>query len=333
MPNKKVQTKIIQSLSFDPWYNLALEEYLLNKVSENQMILYLWQNENTVVIGRNQNPWKECRCRELESEGGKLARRLSGGGAVFHDLGNLNFTFIMDKKLYNLENQLKIILRAVKKLGIEAEFSGRNDLTVQGKKFSGNAFYFDTSSAYHHGTLLINTDFQKLNRYLQVSKEKLNSKGIDSIQSRVVNLSSIRSCITIEDMVKSLEESFIETYGETIKEIHKAIFTEEIEKLYHKYASWEWRYGETPSFDITFQNRFSWGDIDIGLKLENGYIKSSLIYSDAIDYDLIQKISQSLEGVPFCKEDIINRIESIPIKSNNRTIIEDLKEWFSTKNI
>ncbi|WP_427337989.1 lipoate--protein ligase [Caloranaerobacter sp. DY30410] len=333
MSNKKVATKIIQSLSFDPWYNLALEEYLLNKVSENQMILYLWQNENTVVIGRNQNPWKECRCSELENEGGKLARRLSGGGAVFHDLGNLNFTFIMDKKLYNLENQLKIILRAVRKLGIEAEFSGRNDLTVQGKKFSGNAFYFDTNSAYHHGTLLINTDFEKLNRYLQVSKEKLNSKGVDSVQSRVVNLSSIKNSITIEDMVKSLEESFIEFYGETTKEFHQVIFTKDVEKLYHKYASWEWRYGETPSFDITFRNRFSWGDIDIGLKLENGYIKSSVIYSDAIEYNLIQEISRLLEGIPFCKENIISRIESISTNSSNRTIIEDLKRWFSTKNI
>lgn len=132
--------EIIYSQSFNPWYNLALEEYLLNGVSDNEVILYLWQNDNTVVVGRNQNAWKECRCKLLEEEGGKLARRLSGGGAVYHDLGNLNFTFLMKDSLYDLKHQLNVILNAVKMAGIEAEFSGRNDLVVQGKKFSGNAF-------------------------------------------------------------------------------------------------------------------------------------------------------------------------------------------------
>lgn len=126
--NKAINTRIVESGENNPWYNLALEEYLLQKAGEGEIILYLWQNQNTVVIGRNQNAWKECRYQLLEREGGKLARRLSGGGAVFHDTGNLNFTFIMDKKLYNLEKQLEVILSAVRSLGIEAGFSGRNDL-------------------------------------------------------------------------------------------------------------------------------------------------------------------------------------------------------------
>src|SRR6056297_3762446 len=148
-------TKIYHSTSFDPWHNLAFEEYLLNQVEENEVILYLWQNDNTGVIGRNQNAWKECRSELLAEEGGKLARRLSGGGAVYHDLGNLNFTFIMDKDNYNLKKQLKVILEAVRDQGIEAEFSGRNDLVVKSKKFSGNAFYFGSETAYHHGTILV----------------------------------------------------------------------------------------------------------------------------------------------------------------------------------
>ncbi|MEL7597730.1 MAG: lipoate--protein ligase, partial [Clostridiaceae bacterium] len=127
-------------MSNDPWYNLALEEHLLKKVKKKEIILYLWQNNNTIVIGRNENPWKECRCKNFEEIGGKIARRLSGGGAVFHDLGNLNFTFVMDKNLDNLDTQLKVILNAVNELGITANFSGRNDIVVGLKNFAGDAF-------------------------------------------------------------------------------------------------------------------------------------------------------------------------------------------------
>ncbi len=331
--NNKPDTKIIRSLSFDPWYNLALEEHLLHHVCENQIILYLWQNDNTVVICRNQNAWKECRWKQLENDGGKLARRLSGGGAVFHDLGNLNFTFIMDKKLYNLEKQLQVILDAVKKSGIGAEFTGRNDLTVQGKKFSGNAFYSENNAAYHHGTLLINSDFQKLLQYLQVSKEKISSKGIDSVQSRVLNLSSIESSITIETMIQNLEESFIKHYGGQIDEINVDQFTDEINRLYQNYSSWEWRYGETPNFDISFEKRFPWGGIELGFSLENGSIVSAFAYSDAMDYEIIQKVSATLKDCPFQIDDMIERIDSIPISSEEEIIISDLKSWLRTKSI
>jgi len=172
--------RIFYSEEYNPWYNLALEEYLIDRVEEDEIILYLWQNEHTVVIGRNQNAWKECRCSKLEErDGGYLARRLSGGGAVYHDLGNLNFTFLMERDDYDLHKQLSVILDAVKKLGIEAEFSGRNDLTAQGKKFSGNAFYFGTDKAYHHGTILYDTEIEPLLEYLSVSSEKIKTKGIE----------------------------------------------------------------------------------------------------------------------------------------------------------
>ncbi|MTK11235.1 MAG: lipoate--protein ligase, partial [Clostridiaceae bacterium] len=206
MLTKDIKTKIVVSTSVDPYYNLSLEEYLLNNVEEDEVILYLWQNANTVVIGRNQNPWKECKCKELELNNGKIARRLSGGGAVYHDLGNLNFTFVASEALYNLEKQLKVILKAAQKEGINAQFSGRNDIEVNGKKFSGNAFYFTKTSAYHHGAILIDTDINKLGSYLQVSKEKIQSKGIDSVQARVVNLKNLNKDITIESFKMRLKE-------------------------------------------------------------------------------------------------------------------------------
>lgn len=327
----KVSTKIIYSISTDPWYNLALEEYLLDKVGENEIYLYLWQNKDTVVIGRNQNPWKECRCKALENAGGKLARRLSGGGAVFHDLGNLNFTFVMDKELYDLSKQLQVIIDAVNKLGIDAKFSGRNDITIDEKKFSGNAFYFKERSAYHHGTILIDVDLSKLTRYLQVSNEKIVSKGIDSIKSRVVNLKSLNKNICVESVKESLIESFISIYGGDgdKTEIEK----DKIDILYDKYSSWEWRYGQTPRFDITFLNRFNWGEIELGLCLRDGYVTSAVIYSDAMNSNFIQKIAVQLEGVPFNVEDVVNRIHSVNTSNNDEEkIIEDIRHWILSKS-
>ena len=231
-------TSIITSSILDPWYNLALEEFLLKHVRENEIILYLWQNDNTVVVGKNQNCWKECKCRELEMDGGKLARRLSGGGAVYHDLGNLNFTFVMDKELYNLEKQLKVIIKALQNTGIDAEFSGRNDITVKGKKFSGNAFYNTKNTVLHHGTLLINSDFSKLAAYLQVSREKIQSKGVESVQSRVINLKEVNSSITLEEVISNLKSTFIQLYGGNGEVLEINSFEEEINTLYNKYSSW-----------------------------------------------------------------------------------------------
>lgn len=166
----------IESPTFSPYYNLAVEEYLLLHCENTECILYLWQNKHTIVIGQNQNAWKECNVSKLEEDGGYLVRRLSGGGAVFHDLGNLNFTFLVSKENYDVGKQTDVILRAVNKLGIHAEKSGRNDLHINGKKFSGNAYYETRNHCYHHGTLMVNVDKQMLSYYLTVSKEKLSQK-------------------------------------------------------------------------------------------------------------------------------------------------------------
>ena len=326
-------TSIITSSTFDPWYNLALEELLLKHVRENEIILYLWQNDNTVVVGKNQNCWKECKCRELEKNGGKLARRLSGGGAVYHDVGNLNFTFVMDKELNNLEKQLKVIIEALKKTGIEAEISGRNDITVKGKKFSGNAFYNTENTVLHHGTLLINSDLLKLATFLQVSKEKIQSKGVESVQSRVINLKEINSSITIEEVISNLKSTFIQLYGGNGEVIDINPYEEEINSLYNKYSSWQWKYGESPSFDISFQKRFSWGEIKICLKCKDGYIVDSKVYSDAMDYEVIMEISEKLKGIKFQMEYIINSIKELNRDGIKSPIIEDVTDWLNEKQL
>jgi len=332
--NHEIKTKIVISTSFDPWHNLALEEYLLRNVEENQVILYLWQNQNTVVIGRNQNAWKECRCSQLELDGGKLVRRLSGGGAVFHDLGNLNFTFITDRYLYDLEKQLRVILEAVKKRNIKAEFSGRNDLTVEGRKFSGNAFYFEQNKAYHHGTILINVDIHKLSVYLQVSKEKITSKGVDSVQARVGNLSLFQPNITVETMKGALKESFQELYGRvTDSPIIVSESTFDLQKLYQKYSSWEWNYGKTPCFDLILETRFPWGGIELGLSLKNGLIGEALIYSDAMNSHLIEQMALVLINKPLQVEHMACAISQLEGASEDKIIINDLVTWLLSKSL
>jgi lipoate-protein ligase A len=322
-------TKVVYSTSYDPWFNLALEESLLNQLAPHEIILYLWQNQTTVVIGRNQNAWKECAWEQLEKNGGKLARRLSGGGAVFHDLGNLNFTFILRQEYYDLEKQLSVIFEALKINNIQAEFSGRNDLLLKGKKFSGHAYYFRNQAALHHGTILVHSDLNSLNLYLKPSPKKMLSKGIDSVRSRVVNLSSLNKNITIKQIRESLEKSFASSYGHpdsfiTYGEADKSNFL----KLYEKYSSWEWRFGASPRFDFSLCEHFPWGEIEIGFQLKNGIISACTLYSDAMDETLIRTIAQCFLGLPLNKQNLIKALSSLQ-NTENEYLINDLSSFIS----
>lgn len=324
-----MKCRYYESLTMDPFENLALEEALLEQVGEDEICLYLWQNEKTVVIGRNQNPWKECRTEMLENAGGKLARRLSGGGAVFHDAGNLNFTFVVGKKYYDLNKQLQVIVEGLKLLGIEAEFSGRNDLLVNGKKFSGNAYYFGKTMAYHHGTLMFDVDLDHLMTYLQVSPLKMQAKGIDSVRSRVTNLKEENPEVTLTVLKDALKTAFLQVYGQEnlenaeIPESRKA----EIEA---KYASWEWRFGETPKFDIVLEKKFPWGLVDFNIQLKSGAIKKAVFFSDAMDVGFVRSCSTAMNGLSFDKETICNQLAGLEAEDAlQETMKSDLIDWIS----
>ena len=327
MSNRGLIGRIIYSNSFNPWFNLALEEYLLENAKDNEIIFYLWQNANTVVIGSNQNPWKECNIEALNNEEGKLARRLSGGGAVYHDMGNLNFTFITSKDNFNIEKQLSVIIDAVGKFNVEALFSGRNDIEVEGKKFSGNAFYYGEENSYHHGTLLLDVDKSKLSRYLQVSKEKIQSKGIDSVKSRVVNLKELNSDIDISSLKKALVESFKKIYNLNAEEfIAEEEKFNEIKELYKKYSSWQWIYGETPIFNIKYEKRLSFGSIDINLNVSKGTINEVKVYSDALKTSLPYAIEKALKGINFEKASVLIPLKNIKDESIKKEI-EEIVLW------
>lgn len=288
---------IFESHSTDPYKNLAVEQALLEQVQAGQCILYLWQNQNTVVIGKNQNPWKECKTALLQQEGGHLARRLSGGGAVFHDLGNLNFTFLVSQCDYDLERQLTVIQEAVHSLGIDAQRSGRNDILAQGRKFSGNAFYKNGKQAYHHGTLLVQADMEKLSRYLSPSKAKLQSKGVDSVRSRVANLREFSPDITIDALKAALKTAFSRVYGLPAENLGSHRLDEaKIRQLTERNRSWEWLFGQKLPFSWELEERFAWGGVQIQLQIDSGIIRAAKIYSDAMDDALIPRWEAALTG-------------------------------------
>ena len=291
---------IYEGQSYDPHYNLAVEEYLLESVEPGQCVLYLWQNRNTVVIGRNQNPWKECRTTLLEQEGGHLTRRLSGGGAVFHDFGNLNFTFLMCLEDYSVPRQMEVIRSAVASLGIPAEVSGRNDILAQGRKFSGNAFYKNGRQAYHHGTLLVAADMEKLGRYLHPSRAKLKAKGVESVRSRVVTLQELNPAVTVDSLKKALQEAFSNVYGLPVEALPSAWLDEAaIGQLTQRNRSWQWNYGQKLPFTFECEDRFSWGEVQAQLQIEHGIIQNAKLYSDCLEEDMIPQWEKRLTGCRF----------------------------------
>lgn len=307
--------RYIHSWQTDPYRNLALEACLLGQVQPGECILYLWQNRRTVVIGKNQNAWRECRVGALEQDGGFLARRLSGGGAVYHDLGNLNFTFLAQERDYDVGRQLQVILEAVRYFGIHTEKTGRNDVTACGRKFSGNAFYRSGNRCYHHGTILINADTEDMTKYLNVSTEKLQSKGVGSVKSRVVNLAELCPGLTAGRMRDALLTSFCAVYGLVPEEVpDEELDREELERQTGHFSSWEWRLGQTIPFTNEWSGRFPWGGICIQFAVRGGKVEKAGVYSDALDVDYIGALPAALEGCIYAPDALTQALEGLPCR-------------------
>ena len=291
----------------------------METVGEECCILYLWQNRRTVVIGRNQNAWAECRTTELNQDGGHLARRLSGGGAVYHDMGNLNFTFLVSKKNYDLPKQLQVIVTACRNMGIDAQITGRNDVAVNGRKFSGNAFFDSKGQAYHHGTLLVDVDMAKLGQYLMPSKAKLQSKGVDSVRSRVVNLKELCPTLTIQRMKEEMLRAFQTVYQMESQELSAEAFDKNyVNQLRERNASWEWNYGKSLPSTFSCEDRFSWGGIELWLQVEKGCVAEVEIYSDAMQWNIAQALRDQLRGCTFRQQELQTAISGCDLPENIR---------------
>ena len=313
--------RVYESDGVDPYRNLAIEQHLLESVESGCCLLYLWRNERTVVIGKNQNAWAECRTTLLSDEGGRLARRLSGGGAVYHDLGNLNFTFLMREEDYDLPRQLSVIQRACTLCGIETEISGRNDLLASGRKFSGNAFYHHEGRAYHHGTLLVDVDADAMSRYLSPSKAKMQAKGVESVRARVVNLRELNPALTVDMLKAAMKQAFSEVYGLPL-DLPPVIDEARVKGLSAHYASDAWLFGQKLPFTFRCESRFSWGGIELQICADRGVITDAKVYTDAMDDGLADKLKAALIGCPLRKEAIRQALQDTVEQDKQADLIE-----------
>ena len=289
----------------NPYRNIARETFMLDRLPPDAGIFYLWQNQKTVVIGRNQNAWKECRVAELEKDGGSLARRLSGGGAVFHDLGNLCFTFVMPHAVYDVDRQTAVLLDALQKLDMPAVMTGRNDLEIDGKKFSGHAYHTGKTAALHHGTFLVNASLERAAAYLSPPVEKIAARGVSSVRSRIVNLAGIDSRITIDRLSAALLESAAASYG-PLAELPPAFFDEaELDRFEARFAAPAWKYGESPRCSIEVSHRFPWGSVEACFDVVAGAVAGLRLFSDALDGECIRRLPESLDGQPYLSPDAL----------------------------
>ncbi len=295
----------------DPYRNLAIEKHLMDTLPEETAILYLWQNSHTIVVGRNQNPWHECRVNEFLESGGRIARRLSGGGAVYHDMGNLNFTFILPKTEFDVPKQLGVIRMAVGAFELEAYHSGRNDLLIGERKFSGNAFYKAGHSAYHHGTLLVDCDMNVLSSYLTANKSKLQTHGVQSVASRVVNLKTLNPEVTIDALERELFRAFSLTYRHSPAVLDEMMLDQPtLDSVAAQFSDPEWIYPQALPYTFTVEERFPWGGVTVKLLVENGVIKNAKLFTDAMEAGLFTVLEQALTGCPYLISAINDRMRA-----------------------
>ncbi len=297
--------KFIENNSIDPHYNLAFEEYIFKNLKSNEEFVLLWRNGPSIIVGKNQNTVEEINMEYVKENNINVVRRVTGGGAVYHDLGNLNFSFIVnsgsndkiDFKTYNIP-----IIKALEKIGVNCELSGRNDIVIDGKKFSGIAQSIIKGRVLNHGTLLFDSKLETLSNALNVKRDKIESKGVKSVSSRVTNIKSyVKNDIDVLEfkqiLLKNIFEYFeqpIETYELTNED------RDNIQKMVdERYGTWEWNYGRSPKFNYKGYNRFAGGCVETRLQVEDGLIENCKIYGDFFGKCEVKELEDMLQGAKY----------------------------------
>lgn len=293
--------KYIESKSTDPYFNLALEEYIFERLPRDDSYFMLWQNANTIVIGKYQNAFEEVNQKVADERGIRVARRLSGGGAVYHDMGNLNFTFIVDKEDadgMNFSIFTEPVCEVLRNFGVNAEFTGRNDIVIDGRKISGNSQYVKKDRVMHHGCIMLDSDLEKVADALNVKAAKFISKSSKSVRSRVTTINeNAPRHITMEEFKSALKErilgnSSVEPYELTEEDLAEINCLRDT-----KYATWQWNYGFEREFEMTREAKFDSGLVTVHLTAKDGRIRDIKIYGDFFGNGEIEDLEKALTGV------------------------------------
>lgn len=307
----------MESPRTDPRFNLALEQYIFDQMDPRHSYFMLWRNHNTIVVGKHQNTMAEINASYVKDHDVRVVRRLSGGGAVYHDLGNVNFTVITDHEGANFDFSTfcRPVMAALASFGVEAQFSGRNDMTIQGRKFSGNSQYVKHGRVMHHGTIMYDSDLDAVQQALHVSKDKLVSKGLPSVRSRVTNVRPhMTQPVSTEEFMERLRvfmftEYHLEQYELTEQDIY-AIQCIQAEV----YDRWEWNYGSSPACQIEKRRRIEGcGEIQIHIDVENGMIQALAFHGDYFGTRDAGELAQRLVGSQLEESSIRKAVKDVEV--------------------
>ncbi|MFJ5751505.1 lipoate--protein ligase [Peribacillus frigoritolerans] len=303
----------------DPRINLAIEEYALKHLNIDETYLLFYINRPSIIIGRNQNTIEEINSDYVDEKGITVVRRLSGGGAVYHDLGNLNFSFITKDdgdSFHNFKKFTQPVVETLEKLGIHAELSGRNDILAEGKKISGNAMFSTKGRMFSHGTLLFQSEMDHIVSALKVKKDKIESKGIKSIRSRVGNIADfLKEPMSVEEFRSFLLQNIFKETGKVTEYVLTETDWEKIHEISEdRYQNWEWNYGKSPKFNLQNSHRFPVGSVDIRLEVNRGIIENFKIYGDFFGVGEVADIERKLTGTRYEKEAISRVLDEIDVR-------------------
>ncbi|NGP44489.1 lipoate--protein ligase [Bacillaceae bacterium SIJ1] len=303
----------------DPRYNLAMEEYALKNLPLNDSYLLFYINQPSIIVGKNQNTLEEINPQFVDDNDIIVVRRLSGGGAVYHDLGNLNFSFITKddgESFHNFKKFTEPVIQALQRFGVQAELSGRNDIVAEGKKISGNAMFATKGRMFSHGTLMFDSEIENVVSALNVKMDKIASKGIKSIRSRVTNILELMDEeMSIEQFKQLLLRYIFDTEGDIPKYEWTEKDLQAIQELSEKrYQQWDWNYGRSPKFNVQHSHRFPVGQVDIRLDVVKGKIKDSKIFGDFFGVGDVNDIEARLNGAIYSKEGIEKALEDVDIQ-------------------
>ncbi|HGC7537915.1 TPA: lipoate--protein ligase [Streptococcus agalactiae] len=308
--------KYIVNTSNDPAYNVALEAYAFQKLTDIDEIFILWINEPAIIIGRHQNTIQEINKEFIDKNGIHVVRRLSGGGAVYHDLNNLNYTIISNNTqegAFDFQTFSKPVIDTLAKLGVKAEFTGRNDLEINGQKFAGNAQAYYKGRMMHHGCLLFDVDMSVLGQALKVSKDKIESKGIKSVRARVTNIvDHLSDKITVQEFSDAILAQMKEEYPEMDEYVLSDAELSEIQAMRdNQFATWDWTYGKAPEYTIERGVRYPAGKITTYANVKNSTIKSVKIFGDFFGVKPVDDIEKMLEGVRYDYKDVLAALKTV----------------------